>query len=552
MLWRHAVILCGFLLVCLGLGSRVVYLHVTERDFLQEQGDARSLRYEDQPAYRGVVYDRHGEPLAVSTPVAAIWIDPQRARLTEAGRRSLGHLLELPQAELDEALAQERRRFVYLKRRVPWSVAERVRQLHLPGVYLQREYRRYYPAGEIAAHVVGMTDVDDVGIEGVELTFEEHLRGEPGRKLVLRDRRGETVKNLAHLESPQFGSDLTLSLDLRLQYLAYRELKAAVESHQASSGSLVMLDARSGDIMALVNQPSYNPNDTLKGRRGLRNRAATDQYEPGSTVKPFTALAALESGDFAPDTPIDTAPGYFRVRNKLVEDPVNRGTITLTQALKKSSQVAIAKVALELPPRSVYDVLQRAGFGQYLGTGLPGESAGLLSDSQLDNPVTRATLAYGYGLASTPLQLAQAYLTLATGGVRLPLSLLRQDGLEGRPAGAVRVFDARQAAAVLRMLETVTAADGTAPAAAVPGFRVAGKTGTARKVSAAGYDDERHVALFAGLAPVSDPRFVMVVVINEPGGDARDGGAVAAPVFGRVASRALRLLGAEPDSGVRA
>ena len=444
-----------------------------------------------------------------------------------------------------ELAANAGREFLYLARRVPWSVAERVRSLGLDGVYIQREYRRYYPAGEMAAHVVGMTDIDDRGLEGMELSYDEHLRGRPGRKMVLKNRRGETIEDLEWLAAPRYGADVTLSLDLRLQFLAYRELKAAVTGNRARSGSIVMLDAHTGEVLALVNEPSYNPNDLAEVQRtAMRNRAVTDTYEPGSTIKPFTVMAALESRRWQPSSPIDTAPGYFRVGRKLVQDPVNRGTITLRQALQKSSQVGIAKVALDLEPAAVFDVLTRAGVGEFIGTGLPGEASGRLSNRGLNNPVVRATLAYGYGLAVSPLQLAQGYLTLATGGVKLPVSVLKA---QEAPRGEA-VFDRATTRTVLRMLESVTEDEGTAPRARVADYRIAGKTGTSRKVGPAGYDDERHVALFAGMAPVSEPRFVMVVVINEPGGSARGGGAVAAPVFGQVAARALRLLGVRPDA----
>lgn len=543
--WRHHLLIGLFLLTCGALVGRVTYLAVTEREFLQDQGDARSVRSTVIPAHRGLVYDRYGEPLAVSTPVVALWTDPSRYHLDDATVRTVADALQLDAASLAAHLdANSDREFVYIRRRVSWEAARRVRALDHEGVFFQAEYRRYYPAGEVASHVVGTTDVDDVGLEGIELSYDGSLRGERGRKVVLKDRRGETIKDLEYQKSPKFGTDLDLSLDLRLQFLAYRELKAAVAGHQAASGSLVMLDARTGEILALVNQPSYNPNQISSQDVGsMRNRAVTDTYEPGSTVKPFTVLAALESTQYRPDTLVDTNPGFFRVADKLVEDPVNRGTITLGQALQKSSQVGIAKVALTLPDRAVYDVLVRAGFGDFLGTGLPGEALASLDELGLGNPVVRVTLAYGYGLAVSPLQLAQAYLTLASGGVRLPVSILRQDR---RPAGR-RVFDRGQVSQVTVMMEAVTEDAGTAPAARVPGFRVAGKTGTARKVGAAGYDDERHVALFAGFAPVTDPRIVVVVVVNEPKGQSRGGGSVAAPVFARVAARTLRLLGVRPD-----
>ncbi len=543
--WRHYVVVVLFLGACTGVGARVVFLNVSDRAFLQEQGDARAVRPEALPAYRGVIYDRHGEPLAVSTPVAAVWTDPSFVRLSAADVTRVAGVLGLDAHALGAELAAgSGRQFLYIARRVPWQLAERVRALGLDGVYIQREYRRYYPAAEMAAHVVGMTDIDDRGIEGLELSYDDHLRGIPGRKMVLKNRRGETIEDLEFLSAPRFGSDITLSLDLRLQFLADRELKAAVAGNRARSGSLVMLDAHTGEVLALVNEPSYNPNDLAHvNRSAMRDRAVTDTYEPGSTIKPFTVMAALESKRWQPSTLIDTAPGYFRVGHKLVQDPVNRGTITLLQALEKSSQVGIAKVALDLEPDAVFDVLTRAGLGQFIGTGLPGEAAGYLSDRGLGNPVVRATLAYGYGLAVSPLQLAQAYLTLASGGMKIPVSVVKND----EPPRGTRVFDQEMARTVVGMMESVTSDEGTAPRARVPGYRVAGKTGTSRKVGPGGYDDERHVALFAGIAPVSDPRFVMVVVINEPGGAAKGGGAVAAPVFGQVAARALPLLGVTPD-----
>jgi cell division protein FtsI (penicillin-binding protein 3) len=547
-LWRHYVLVIVFLGACTGVAARVVFLNVSDRAFLQAQGNARAIRYETLPAYRGVIYDRHGEALAVSTPVAAIWTDPSFVKLSDEAVVQVAQVLNRDSAVLARELdANAEREFMYLERRVPWGVAEQVRALGLDGVYIQREYRRYYPAGEMAAHVVGMTNIDDLGLEGIELSYDEHLRGRPGRKMVLKNRRGETIEDLEFLASPHYGSDITLSLDMRLQFIAYRELKAAVAGNHAKSGSLVMLDVRSGEVLALANEPSYNPNDLSHARTaGMRNRAVTDTYEPGSTIKPFTVLAALSTDRWQPSTTIDTSPGYFRVGNKLVQDPNNRGVITLSQALQKSSQVGIAKVALDLPDDAVYDVLERAGIGDFIGTGLPGEAAGHLTNQGLGNPVVRATLAYGYGLAVSPLQLAQGYLTLASGGRRLPVTVLKTD----EPADPRPVFDPARVGSVLRMMETVTEDAGTAPRARVPGYRIAGKTGTSRKVGPQGYDDERHVALFAGIAPQSNPRFVMVIVINEPGGAAKGGGAVAAPVFGQVAARALRLLGVKPDAGV--
>ncbi len=545
MAWRHFSLVGFFLWAGAGLMARVAYLNVTEGQFLIDQGERRSVKAQEIAAHRGVIYDRFGEPLAVSTPAAAVYTNPRQSRLAEGDLTRLCEVLDLDCARLKIRLdRQARRNFVYIKRGVTWATARRLEALGLPGVGLVREYRRFYPAGETTAHVVGITDVDDRGIEGIELAFQERLEGTPGRKVVLKDRRGNVIKDLEPSVPPRFGSDLTLSLDLRLQFIAYRELKSAVRSHRADAGSMVILDTRTGEILALVNQPSYNPNETNRSGRGMRNRAVTDLYEPGSTVKPFTVLAALMSGRYEPGTLIDTSPGYLRVGRSMVHDPLDRGPITLETALKKSSQVGIAKVALALEERAVFDVLSRAGVGEYLGTGLPGDATGKLSDAGLSQPIVRATMAFGYGLAISPLQLAEAYMTLANGGVRLPVSILRRE----EPPRGKRVFDAELVREVVGMMEGVTDADGTAPLAHVEGFRVAGKTGTIRKVGESGYDDERHAAWFVGMAPASRPRLVAVVLIDEPKGEARGGGAVAAPVFGRTLFRALHLMGVPPDA----
>jgi cell division protein FtsI (penicillin-binding protein 3) len=546
MAWRHFTLVGFFLLASSGLIARVVFLNVTDGQFLIDQGERRSIRAEAIPAYRGVIYDRFGEPLAVSTPAAAVWTNPRLGQLTPASLNQLSDSLQLDAEALGRRLAQQdERAFMYISRGVSWNDAERLRAMNLPGVELQTEYRRFYPASETTAHVVGVTNIDDAGIEGIELSFDERLKGEPGKKVVLRDRPGNTIKDLEYVSAPRFGGDLFLSIDLRLQFLAYRELKSAVQSHRAESGSMVMLDVATGEILALVNRPSYNPNESGSRRSGgMRNRAVTDLFEPGSTIKPFTVLAALESGRYHAGSLIDTSPGYFRVGRDLIQDPVNRGTISLETALKKSSQVGLAKVALSLEERAVFEVLSQVGVGDYLGTGLPGEAAGILTDSGLDKPIVQATLAYGYGLAITPLQLAQAYLCLATGGVKLPVSIIRQD----RPPQGRRIFDESLVREVISMMEGVTDREGTAPRAAIDGFRVAGKTGTIRKVGEHGYDDRRHVAWFAGMAPATNPKIVAVVLIDEPKGETKGGGAVAAPVFGRVMARALHLLGVPPDA----
>ena len=542
--WRHYFVLGLFLLAVGALSTRVVFLGVTERDFLQQEGDARSIRRESIPALRGVIYDRNGDALAVSTPVYAVSTNPRKADFDQAQFAAMSKVLQVPQKQLERRVqAHSDKQFVYLKRHAGWDMSQRLDALRLPHLELRPEYRRYYPAAEIAAHVTGLTDIDDQGIEGVELAFERNLRGQPGAKIVLKDRRGNSIRDLDYLAPPRFGQDVSLSIDLRLQYIAYRELKSAVQVHKAESASLIMADAKTGEILALVNQPSYNPNDIAGQLAGMRNRAVTDSYEPGSTVKPFTALAALESDRYDTETVIDTSPGYFRVGGKLIQDPINRASLSLAQAIQKSSQVAIAKVALDLEEQAVFDVLARAGLGNFISSGLPGEAMGRFSNSQLRYPVVRATLAYGYGLSVTPLQLTGAYLTLASGGKRIPLSILKQD----RQTETEQVFDPEHVRQVLAMMELVTSQAGTASKAAVPGYRVAGKTGTARIVGKQGYDDERHVAWFAGMVPVSDPRLVMIVLVNEPRSGVNSGGGVAAPIFGRVAERSVRVLGIAGD-----
>ncbi|MEM7096895.1 MAG: penicillin-binding transpeptidase domain-containing protein [Pseudomonadota bacterium] len=546
--WRFGLVLVLFGTAVAAMCGRVVYLAVTEKEFLQQQGDARSVRSVPIPAMRGVIYDREGEALAVSTPVFAVWTDPSKADFSVQQAKDLARVLELDLQDVQALSKNADREFVYLKRRVEYATAQQVEALGLDHIYLRPEYRRYYPAGETTAHVVGVTDIDDRGIEGSEKTFNQSLQGLAGSKVVLKDRKGQTIRDLEFRGIPSFGQDLSLSIDLRLQFIAYRELKSAVASHQAQSGSLIMADARTGEVLALVNQPSYNPNEKRQHLAGMRNRAITDTYEPGSTVKPFTAIAALESGRYRADSTIDTSPGYFSVSNKLIQDPINRGEISLGQAIQKSSQVAIAKVALDLRERAIYDVLARAGIGNYVSLGLPGETTGYLDDAQLRYPVVRTSLSFGYGVSVTPLQLTQAYLSLASGGYHLPLQIMKQSGQPQR----TRVFDERIVRDVVKMMELVTHKEGTAPGAAVNGYRVAGKTGTARIVGPEGYDDERHVAWFAGLAPVEEPRIVMVVLVNEPTSGLSGGGAVAAPIFSRVAQRSLRLLGVPGDGEMMA
>ena len=543
--WRHYAVLVVLALGAVGLAARAGYLVVTKGEFLERQGAARAVRELSIPVHRGMIFDRNGEPLAVSAPMRYVWVDPQRSTLTPDDLKRLGNALGMAPETLGRraGVSGERpgRRFAYLARRLPPEVAARVRELDIDGVHVELAYHRFYPAGEAAAHVVGRTDIDDVGQEGVELVLNKRLAGTPGVKRVLRDNRGHVVKVLEYRRAP--ASDVHLALDLRLQFLAYRELKAAVEHHGASSGSLVMLDVATGEVLALANQPSFNPNDwSRRGVEGVRNGAVADLYEPGSTVKPFTVLAALEAGTHQPDTVIDTSPGYFRVAGKTIEDPSDRGLATVRRILAVSSQVGIAKMALAMAPDAVFNVLQRVGFGDYTGSGLPGEGLGVLTTTDLDKPIGRVTLAYGYGLTVSPMQLARAYLLLANSGIRNDLALLR-----GATTGE-RVFATEHVDAVTEMMRAVVAPGGTAPRGKPKGYTAAGKTGTVRKVGASGYDDTAHVAFFAGFAPAPHPRIVLVVAINQPRRGPIGGGQVAAPVFARVVERALRILGVPPQA----
>lgn len=547
--WRVQLMATIISLLFMLLLWRVLSLQVLDTDrgfeFLQDQGEARFVRTEVMPAYRGVITDRRGEPLAVSTPVISLSANPgQLASSGQADRLAVA--LKMKPSDLQARLERyQGRQFMYLKRHMAPAEARAVLQHKFPGVRGEREYQRYYPAGEVAAHLVGFTNVDDRGIEGLELAYDNWLRGTPGRKQVIKDLYGEVVRDIGELEAAHPGKDLSLSIDLRLQYLAHRELQRAIALTGARSGSVVTLDSRTGEVLAMVNHPVYNPNSrkNLKPRQ-TRNRALVDNFEPGSTMKPLAVMAALESGLFTPQTRIDTSPGRVRVGSKVLLDPVNYGEIDLSKVVAKSSQVGIVKMTLRLDEQAVWQVFNQFGLGENPGTGFPGESAGALPHRQKWREIERVTLAYGYGLTATPLQLALAYSVLANQGMRHPASLLR---LEPGDVVSRPVADSRLAQQVLHMLEGVTADTGTARRARVAGYRVAGKTGTAHKASRGGYADDRYLALFAGIAPVSDPRLVTVVLINEPQRDRYHGGEVAAPVFSRITAGALRLLNIAPD-----
>ncbi|RMG28684.1 MAG: penicillin-binding protein 2 [Gammaproteobacteria bacterium] len=544
--WRAALLQGLFLLAFLVLLARAVDLQVLRHDFLVRQASARHLRTVEIPAHRGTIRDRHGETLALSTPMATVWANPKVLLQAPEYWPALARILGERERKLARRIrAYADREFVYLRRQVPPDVAQRVHALRAPGVGLAREYHRYYPAGEVAAHVVGFTDVDDVGREGMELAYDRWLRGTPGKKRVVRDGRHRIVDELELIRAPRPGRDLVLSIDLRIQYLAYRALKAAVRRHRARAGSAVVLDVRTGEVLAMVNQPSWNPNDRRHLRRAaLRNRAVTDVFEPGSTMKPFAIAAALLSGRYRPDSRIDTRPGWLRVGRYTIHDVHDYGVLDLTGILRKSSNVGVSKIALSLPRESLWGVLQKVGFGQAPGLGFPGEAAGFLSPPAHWHRVEQATLAFGYGLSVSALQLARAYAVLAHDGRLLPVSLVRR----AYPPEGTQVLPAAVARQVRHMLEAVVSPEGTAPRARIAGYRVAGKTGTVRKAVAGGYAEDRYLALFVGMAPASRPRLVCVVAIDEPGGETYYGGTVAAPVFQRILSGALRLLNVPPDA----
>jgi cell division protein FtsI (penicillin-binding protein 3) len=530
-----------------GLVGKAIAVQILGKEFYQRQGDARHLREVTIPAYRGMITDRNGEPLAVSTPVMSLWANPKQL-LEEAPTRvaELAGALETDEGALMQRLVQRGdKEFVYLKRHISPDEANGVLALDIPGVHAQREFRRYYPAGEVLAHVIGYTDIDDHGQEGMELAYESWLAGTPGKKKVIQDRRGRRVEDVDLIAAAQPGKDLQLSIDRRIQYLAYRELKNTLLAHGASSGSVVVLDVPTGEVLAMVNQPSYNPNARARERGGsVRNRAVTDVFEPGSVIKAFTAAAALETGKYRADSPIDTAPGQLPVSGGfVVKDVRNFGMLDVTGVLTKSSNVGATKLAQAIDDEFLYDMFHRFGFGSVTGSMFPGESPGVLPDYQRWRPIEKVTLSYGYGLNVTALQLANAYAALANGGrIRAP------SFIKGHPNADTAVIDPALAETVLSMLETVTGPTGTASKAAVPYYRVAGKTGTSRKAGIGGYTQARYISLFAGMAPVSAPRLAAVIVINDPTAGQYYGGAVAAPAFGNIVGGALRMMNVAPDS----
>lgn len=527
---------------------RMAALNTEQSEFLKGEGDARALRVVEIPAHRGVISDRNGEPLAISTPVESVWANPKvlikQQESLPALAKAIGITLKRLQNKLDE---NSERGFIYLMRRVSPDVADSVSQLAINGVELQREYRRYYPMGEVTAHVVGFTDIDDRGQEGAELMMNEQLRGIPGSKRVIKDLYGRIVENVERISPAVHGENIELSIDRRVQYLAYRELKATVQRHQAKGGSAVVLDSQTGEVLAMVNQPAYNPNNRSQLKSSaLRNRAVTDVMEPGSTMKPFTIAAALESGQFKANSTINTSPGRLKLAGFTIRDFRDYGEIDITTVMQKSSNVGASKIAMALDAGDFWGMLTRLGFGYDSGSQFPGESGGRLNSFQQWRQVEQATIGYGYGLSATPLQLARAYAAIAADGVIHPVSFLKYRDGESIPEE--RAMKVNVAHAVRKMMETVVENGGTGTKAQVAGYRVAGKTGTVRKAANGGYDDENYLAIFAGLAPASNPRLVMVSLIDQPQTGDYYGGAVAGPLFSEVMAGALRLLDIAPDA----
>ena len=544
--WRSRLLLIGLIGWFAALGVRAFYLQGLHNDFLQAKGESRYSRVIALSATRGVIVDRNNELLAISMPVESVAASPPDINISAEQTGKLARLLEMEPGEVRRKLADTKRDFVYLKRQLPPEQAAKIVELNVPGLFLQREFRRYYPAGEVMAHLIGFTDIDDKGQEALELAFEGSLTGKPGTRRVIKDRRGHIVEDIESIRQPQDGAKLALSIDARIQYLAFRELRKAVTEHRAKAGGIIVLDAQNGEVLAMANLPSYNPNNRGKlDPRRMRNRAVTDLFEPGSTLKPFTAAIALETGKVRPDTIIQTAPGYMTIGNRTIHDAHPHGALTVSQVIQKSSNIGAAKIALSLSPEVMWSLLKQVGFGTQPHSGFPGEVSGVLRGYASWKPIEQATISYGHGISVSLLQLAHAYSIFATDGELVPLTLVKRTS----SPETTRVLKAETARAVRAMLELAVQAGGTAPRAQIAGYRVGGKTGTAHKLEGRHYAN-KFISSFVGFAPISNPRLIVAVMIDEPSAGQYYGGTVAAPVFSDVMSASLRTLAVAPDAPV--
>jgi cell division protein FtsI (penicillin-binding protein 3) len=544
--WRSRVLGIFLLLSFLGLIVRAVYLQGMHNDFLQQKGESRYSRVIEISAHRGMITDRHGEPLAISTPVESVWASPKDVHATSGQLKKLANLIKMDVVEVRKRISQQRD-FVYLKRHLPPEITARVDELNIAGIFHKREYRRYYPTGEMTAHMLGFTDVDDNGQEGIELGWQDTLAGKSGSRRVIKDRKGRIVEDVESILEPKPGKDIALSIDSKIQYLAYRELKRAMDINKAKAGGIVVLDTQTGEVLALANLPTYNPNNRIRTNGGkARNRVLTDVFEPGSTMKPFVVAAALEAGGIKPNTIFQTAPGTLTIGKSTIRDSHREGLLTVEQVIQKSSNVGSAKISLTLPPKKVWETYSRSGFGTSTGSGFPGEVNGKLRPYQTWLPIEQATMSYGHGISVTLLQLARAYTQFSEEGKLKPVSLLKIN----TPVVGQQVISRDTALAVSKMLEMVVRPDGTAPLAQISGYRVAGKTGTAHKLEGNGYAKNRYIASFLGYAPASKPRLIIAVMLDEPSAGKHYGGTVAAPVFSQVMANALRILNVPHDAPI--
>ena len=532
-----------------GLFARSVYLQLFEHEFLEEEGKARHLRVVEIPAHRGMILDRNGELLAVSTPIHSVWANPLEALQSHKVIRNVALILSMDADNLIKKLqSKKNRQFFYVKRHIDPQQAEKLKQLDNQGIHLKREYRRYYPTAEVTSHILGFTGIDDNGLEGIELAYEQWLRGQPGSKKVIKDSYSRIVEDVEALSIPEPGKDIVLSIDKRIQYIAYRELKAKLSKHRAVAASAVLLDAKTGEVLAMANAPSFNPNNREGyGRSTYRNRAVTDVYEPGSTIKPFTIASALESQRYSQNTIINTAPGMYKIGEFTIRDHRNYGSLTVSEIILKSSNVGATKIAQTIPAQELWSTFSSIGIGHSTESGFPGEVSGHLKSFHDWHKVEHATLSYGYGMSMTSLQLARAYTVLASGGRLLPISMLRRSDEDVKKQQIPAIFSPQTVDKVVTMLTAVVSEQGTGSRAAIPGYSVAGKTGTVHKSSKGGYEEDKYISVFAGMAPASDPRLVLVVMVNQPSSGAYFGGEVAAPIFSKIMGGALRILNISPD-----